>query len=73
VTLGRLPLAHEAWFTHGGLVPISGALPQLCVLLAAIPFTTALWFFGADELVGHLQVYAVPPHAARVRLRRSPA
>ena len=42
-----------------GLLLISGALPQLCVLVAAIPFNTTLWFFGSTELVGHLPVYAV--------------
>lgn len=42
-----------------GLLLISGALPQACVLVAAIPFNTALWFFGSTELVGHLPVYAV--------------
>jgi hypothetical protein len=42
-----------------GLLLISGALPQLCVLIAAIPFNTTLWFFGNTELVGHLPVYAV--------------
>ena len=42
-----------------GLLLISGALPQVCVLVAAIPFNTTLWFFGSTELVGHLTVYAV--------------
>jgi hypothetical protein len=40
-----------------GLLLISGALPQACVLIAGIPFNTTLWFFGATELVGHLPVY----------------
>jgi len=42
-----------------GLLLISGALPQLCVLVAAIPFNTTLWFFGNTELVGHLPIYGV--------------
>ena len=42
-----------------GLLLISGALPQACVVVAAIPFNTTLWFFGSTELVGHLPVYAV--------------
>ena len=42
-----------------GLLLISGALPQVCVLFAAIPFSTTLWLFGATELVGHLPIYAV--------------
>ena len=40
-----------------GLLVISGALPQACVLIAGIPFNATLWFFGATELVGHLPVY----------------
>jgi hypothetical protein len=40
-----------------GLLLISGALPQACVLIAGIPFNATLWFFGATELVGHLPVY----------------
>jgi hypothetical protein len=42
-----------------GLLLISGALPQVCVLVAAIPFNTTLWFFGTSELVGHLPIYGV--------------
>ena len=41
-----------------GLLLISGAVPQICVLVAAIPFNTTLWFFGNAELVGHLPIYA---------------
>ena len=41
-----------------GLLLISGALSQACVLLAGIPFNATLWFFGTTELVGHLPVYA---------------
>ena len=40
-----------------GLLLISGALPQAVVLIAGIPFNATLWFFGADELVGHLPIY----------------
>jgi hypothetical protein len=40
-----------------GLLVISGALPQACVLIAGIPFNATLWFFGATELVGHLPIY----------------
>jgi hypothetical protein len=42
-----------------GMLLISGALPQVRVLVAAIPFNTTLWFFGTAELVGHLPVYGV--------------
>jgi hypothetical protein len=40
-----------------GLLLISGALPQAIVLIAGIPFNATLWFFGTDELLGHLPVY----------------
>ncbi len=40
-----------------GLLLISGALPQLIVVAAGIPFNATLWFFGSVELVGHLPVY----------------
>jgi hypothetical protein len=40
-----------------GLLVISGALSQACVLLAGIPFNATLWFFGTSELVGHLPIY----------------
>jgi hypothetical protein len=40
-----------------GLLLISGALPQVCVLVAGIPFNATLWFFGETELIGHLPVY----------------
>jgi hypothetical protein len=41
-----------------GLLLISGALPQLVVLVAGIPFNATLWFFGNNELLGHLPIYA---------------
>ena len=40
-----------------GLLLISGALPQAIVLVAGIPFNATLWFFGINELVGHLPIY----------------
>ena len=50
----RLAGAVEVLF---GLLLISGALPQLIVLVAGIPFNATLWFFGINELVGHLPIY----------------
>jgi len=50
----RLAGAIEVLF---GLLLISGALPQLIVLVAGVPFNATLWFFGNTELVGHLPVY----------------
>ena len=40
-----------------GLLLISGALPQAIVVIAGIPFNASLWFFGVNELLGHLPVY----------------
>jgi hypothetical protein len=40
-----------------GLLVISGALPQAIVIIAGIPFNATLWFFGANELMGHLPIY----------------
>jgi uncharacterized membrane protein YphA (DoxX/SURF4 family) len=40
-----------------GLLIISGALPQLGVVIVGVPFNATLWFFGAPELAGHLPVY----------------
>jgi hypothetical protein len=40
-----------------GLLVISGALSQACVLIAGVPFNATLWFFGTTELVGHLPIY----------------
>jgi len=42
-----------------GLLIISGALPQVVALAAAIPFTATLALFGSTELLGHLPVYGV--------------
>ena len=50
----RLAGAVEVLF---GLLLISGALPQLIVLVAALPFNATLWYFGANELMGHLPIY----------------
>jgi uncharacterized membrane protein YphA (DoxX/SURF4 family) len=41
-----------------GLLILSGALPQLIVLAAGIPFNVTLYFFGTIELLGHLPIYA---------------
>lgn len=40
-----------------GLLLISGALPQLAVIVAGIPFNATLFFLGASELIGHLPIY----------------
>jgi hypothetical protein len=42
-----------------GLLVISGALPQVAVLVAGIPFNATLLLFGQTELFGHLPVYGV--------------
>lgn len=42
-----------------GLLIVSGALPQVAVVVAGIPFNATLFYFGASELVGHLPVYGV--------------
>ena len=50
----RLAGAVEVLF---GLLLISGALSQAAVLIAGVPFNATLWFFGANELMGHLPIY----------------
>jgi uncharacterized membrane protein YphA (DoxX/SURF4 family) len=40
-----------------GLLIISGALPQVTVLVAGIPFNATLFFLGTEELIGHLPIY----------------
>lgn len=40
-----------------GLLVLSGAGPQLVVIVAAIPFNLTLLIFGETELIGHLPVY----------------
>lgn len=42
-----------------GLLVISGAFPQMAVLVAMVPFNATLALFGQTELVGHLPVYGV--------------
>jgi uncharacterized membrane protein YphA (DoxX/SURF4 family) len=42
-----------------GLLVISGALPQVVVLVAMVPFNATLLLFGQTEMVGHLPVYGV--------------
>ena len=42
-----------------GLLVLSGAMPQVAVLVAAVPFNATLALFGQTELVGHLPVYGV--------------
>lgn len=50
----RLAGAIEVFF---GLMLISGAMPQLVIVAAGIPFNATLWFFGTSELLGHLPLY----------------
>jgi uncharacterized membrane protein YphA (DoxX/SURF4 family) len=40
-----------------GLLLVSGALPQLVVIVAGVPFNATLFFLGTDELIGHLPLY----------------
>jgi hypothetical protein len=40
-----------------GLLLISGAMPQLAVIVAGIPFNATLFFLGTEELIGHLPIY----------------
>ncbi len=40
-----------------GLLILSGAGPQLIVLVAGVPFNATLLLFGGTELIGHLPVY----------------
>ena len=54
VTFIRLAGAIELLF---GLLIISGALPQLAVIVAGIPFNATLFFLGTEELIGHLPIY----------------
>jgi hypothetical protein len=39
-----------------GFLPVLSR-SQAAVLIAGIPFNATLWFFGANELMGHLPVY----------------
>jgi hypothetical protein len=54
VTFVRLAGAMELLF---GLLILSGAMPQLVVLIAGIPFNATLFFLGSSELIGHLPLY----------------
>ena len=54
--LRRLAGATELLF---GLLVISGAFPQVAVLVAMVPFIATLLLFGQTEMVGHLPVYGV--------------
>lgn len=42
-----------------GLLVLSGALPQVAVLVAMVPFNATLLIFGTTEVIGHLPVYGV--------------
>ena len=42
-----------------GLLVLSGAMPQVAVLVAMVPFNATLVLFGTTEVVGHLPVYGV--------------
>ncbi|MBC7291562.1 MAG: hypothetical protein H5T83_09570, partial [Actinotalea sp.] len=42
-----------------GLLILSGALPQVTVLVALVPFNLTLLVFGTTETIGHLPVYGV--------------
>ena len=40
-----------------GLLLISGALPQICVVVIGVPINATLFFYGETELAGHLPIY----------------
>ncbi len=42
-----------------GLLVLSGAMPQVAVLVAMVPFNATLLLFGTTEVIGHLPVYGV--------------
>lgn len=42
-----------------GLLVLSGAIPQVAVLVAMVPFNATLLIFGTTEVIGHLPVYGV--------------
>jgi hypothetical protein len=80
LTFIRMAGAVELLF---GLLIISGAMPQLAVIIAGIPFNATLFFLGASELIGHLPIYGAmlallvygsnPRTAPLVPLFRAPA
>jgi hypothetical protein len=55
LTFIRVAGAIEVLF---GLLVLSGALPQLVVLVVGLPFNVTLYFFGTVELLGHLPIFA---------------
>jgi hypothetical protein len=54
LTFVRIAGGVELFF---GLLIISGALPQVVVIAAGIPFNATLFFLGTSELIGHLPIY----------------
>ncbi|GIG30173.1 hypothetical protein [Cellulomonas marina] len=42
-----------------GALVLSGAIPQVAVLVAMVPFNATLLLFGTTEAIGHLPVYGV--------------
>jgi len=40
-----------------GLLVISGALPQIGVVIIGVPINATLFFYGTTELAGHLPIY----------------
>jgi uncharacterized membrane protein YphA (DoxX/SURF4 family) len=54
LTFVRVAGAVELLF---GLLIVSGALPQVAVIVAGIPFNATLFFLGTEELIGHLPIY----------------
>ena len=68
----RIAGAFEVLF---GLLLISGALPQVIVLAAGVPFNLTLFFFGTIELLGHLPIYgamlALLVYGSHPRYRRA--
>lgn len=74
LTFVRIAGAVELLF---GLLIISGALPQIAVIVAGIPFNATLFFLGTEELIGHLPIYgamlALLVYGSDPRLARSTA
>ena len=74
LTFVRIAGAAELLF---GLLLISGALPQIAVIVAGIPFNATLFFLGTEELIGHLPIYgamlALLVYGSNPRLARSTA
>jgi len=65
-SLAGIHLSHDTFIAIAGsvellfgLLVLSGALPQVATLVAAVPFNATLLLFGQTELVGHLPVYGV--------------